>query len=115
MEGAGGILGEFWLPGGVSDLGPPPKTHHCCELVEVGAQVAASQVDVAAHIAHLVTAGGGTQKLGDTERTPQRGGSEAERCWGGGGARNPPNPPKNRDTRTRDGDSATPLGSPSQS
>lgn len=51
---------------------PPSPTHHCCELVEVGAQVAASQVDVGALIAHLVAAGG-KGHLGTSKHGPPRG------------------------------------------
>jgi hypothetical protein len=39
----------------------PGTTHHCCELVELGPQVGAPEVDVGGFIPHLVAAGTGVE------------------------------------------------------
>lgn len=36
-------------------------THHCCELVELGPQVGAPEVDVGGFVPHLVAAGTGVE------------------------------------------------------
>lgn len=51
----------------------PSQTHHCCELVEVGAQVTASQVDVGALIAHLVAGRGDRDAWGHESIAPPMG------------------------------------------
>lgn len=38
-------------------------THHCCELVELGPQVGALEVDVGRFVSHLVTVGTGAEGL----------------------------------------------------
>lgn len=42
---------------------PPQATYHCCELVELGPQVRALEVDVGGFVSHLVTAGTGAEGL----------------------------------------------------
>lgn len=49
-------------------------THHCCELVELGPQVSAPEVDIGGFVPHLVAAG--------TRAEGPCGQSEAGRGWG---------------------------------
>lgn len=62
-------------------------THHCCELVELGPQVGAPEVDVGGFVPHLVTVGTGAEwpvrgwaglrdkgQAARKEREPQEGG-----------------------------------------
>lgn len=48
--------------------GPRGLTHHCCELVELGPQVGAPEVDVGGFIPHLVAVGTGDRGQGQSSQ-----------------------------------------------
>ena len=54
-------------------------THHCCELVELGPQVRAPEVDIGGFIPHLVTVRTGAEQL---VRGGEQGGN-TRKSWGG--------------------------------